>query len=171
MPLLPPEAETAMAETPAPQVAAKTPATAPGSPDSAKAETAKAAAAKAEAEKAAAAKAAEAKKLAEAKAAAEKAAAEKAAAEKARAEAAKKPVYFLQLGAFSSVDRAQAGWKEFAAKYEKELEKLGPDIQPVRTGDKTMYRLRAGPISLKARADSLCGKLKATGQPCLVADK
>lgn len=89
----------------------------------------------------------------------------------AKPEAPKKPAYFLQLGAFSTVERAQAGWKEFSAKYEKELEKLGPDIQPVRTGDKTMYRLRAGPISLKVRADSLCGKLKAAGQPCLVADQ
>ena len=163
-PMLPPEAEAAIAETPA--TALKVAPESASTTDAAKAEAARAAAAKAEAEKAAAAKAAEAKKLAEAKAAAEKAA-----AEKAKAEAAKKPVYFLQLGAFSSVDRAQVGWKEFAAKYEKELEKLGPDIQPVRTGDKTMYRLRAGPISLKARADSLCGKLKATGQPCLVADK
>lgn len=160
-PLLPPEAEAAMAETPAPRAVAK--ADAGKAAEAAKADAARAAAAKAEAEKAAAAKAAEAK-AAEAKAKAE-------AEAKAKAEAAKKPAYFLQLGAFSSVDRAQAGWKEFAAKYEKELEKLGPDIQPVKTGDKTMYRLRAGPISLKARADSLCGKLKAAGQPCLVADK
>lgn len=89
----------------------------------------------------------------------------------AKPEAPKKPAYFLQLGAFSSVERAQAGWQQFSAKYEKELEKLGPDIQPVKTGNNTMYRLRAGPISLKVRADSLCGKLKAAGQPCLVADQ
>lgn len=89
----------------------------------------------------------------------------------AKPETPKKPAYFLQLGAFSSVERARTGWQEFSAKYEKELEKLGPDIQPVRTGSSTMYRLRAGPISLKARADSLCGKLKAAGQPCLVADQ
>lgn len=89
----------------------------------------------------------------------------------AKPEAPRKPAYFLQLGAFSTIERAQAGWEQFSARYEKELEKLGPDIQPVQTGDKTMYRLRAGPISLKARADSLCGRLKAAGQPCLVADR
>ena len=178
-PLLPPEAEAAMAETPTPQAVAKTPESKPETgPAAAKADAGKADAAKAaEAAKAEAARAAEAKAKAEAeKAAAAKAAEAKARAEAekaaaAKAEAAKKPAYFLQLGAFSSVDRAQTGWRDFAAKYEKELEKLGPDIQPVKTGDKTMYRLRAGPISLKARADSLCGKLKAAGQPCLVAEK
>lgn len=133
---------------------AQAPAVAQAAPQTAATATAEAAKA-AEAARAEAARA-EAKKLAEAK---------------AKAEAPKKQVYFLQLGAFSSVDRAQAGWQEFSAKYEKELEKLGPDIQPVKTGTKTMYRLRAGPISLKARADSLCGKLKATGQACLVADQ
>lgn len=92
-------------------------------------------------------------------------------AEEARPEVPKKPAYFLQLGAFSSVERANAGWQQFSATYEKELENLGPDIQPVKTGDKTMYRLRAGPISLKARADSLCNRLKKAGQACLVAEK
>lgn len=149
--LLPPEAQAPAVAQAAPQTAATATAESAKAAEAARAEAARLAAAKAEA-----AKAAEAKKLAEAK---------------AKAEVPKKQVYFLQLGAFSSVDRAQAGWQEFSAKYEKELEKLGPDIQPVKTGTKTMYRLRAGPISLKARADSLCGKLKATGQACLVADQ
>ncbi|MCH8685558.1 SPOR domain-containing protein [Pedomonas mirosovicensis] len=92
-------------------------------------------------------------------------------AEEAKPEAPRKPAYFLQLGAFSSIERANAGWQQFSQKYEKELEKLSPDIQPVKTGNKTMYRLRAGPVSLKVRADSLCARLKKAGQPCLVADQ
>lgn len=175
-PLLPPEAEAAMAAPQAPKAAPKAAEPAPVAPKTeiAKADTAKAEAARAQAEKAEAARLAAEKAEAEKAAAAARAEAARKQAEaeaKAKAEAAKKPVYFLQLGAFSSVDRAQAGWQEFAAKYSKELESLGPDVQPVRTGDKTMYRLRAGPISLKARADSLCGKLKAAGQPCLVAER
>lgn len=82
----------------------------------------------------------------------------------------KKPVYFLQLGAFSSTDRAQAGWQQFSERYEQ-LKDLRPDIQPIKTGDKTMYRLRAGHISLRVRADSICAKLKAAGQPCIVAEQ
>lgn len=164
-PLLPPGAEAAMAAPQAPMAAPKAAETAPVAP---KTETAKAEAGKAQAEKAEAARLAAEKAEAEKAAAAAKA---ESARKQAEAEAARKPVYFLQIGAFSSIDRAQAGWREFAAKYEKELENLGPDIQPVRTGDKTMYRLRAGPISLRARADSLCGKLKAAGQPCLVAER
>lgn len=80
------------------------------------------------------------------------------------------PVYLVQLGAFSTVERAQAGWIEFSQKYD-ELKGLSADIQPVSTGAKTMYRLRGGSISYRPKAESICGKLKAAGQPCIIVEK
>lgn len=80
------------------------------------------------------------------------------------------PVYYVQLGAFSSKDRAQAGWIQFAQKFD-ELKGLSADIQPVSAGAKTMYRLRGGAISYRPKAESICTRLKAAGQPCIIVDK
>lgn len=80
----------------------------------------------------------------------------------------KKSGYFLQLGAFSTTERAQQGWSEFSQKY-GELKGLSPDFQPVSVGSKTMYRLRASGLSSQPRAEDICAKLKAKGQACIVA--
>ncbi len=73
----------------------------------------------------------------------------------------------LQVGAFSSVERANQGWSEISAKFAG-LRGLSPDIVPVKVGSNTMYRLRAAGVSASARGAQICTELKAAGQPCLI---
>jgi cell division protein FtsN len=71
---------------------------------------------------------------------------------------------YVQLGAFSSRDRAEAAWASMTGK--PGLSGLSSNIQ-VAGADK--FRLRAGPIGSRAQADAVCAQVKASGQACIVA--
>ena len=71
---------------------------------------------------------------------------------------------YVQLGAFSTRDRATVAWNKASADYTElkgqhhSLQVAGPD----------KIRLRVGPVS-RAEADSMCASLKQQGQACLIA--
>jgi cell division septation protein DedD len=63
----------------------------------------------------------------------------------------------VQLGAFSSADKAEAAWAAMAA---RNPSLSGHKVVPIEVGGKTLYRLRAsGPAGV-------CAKVKAGGDAC-----
>ena len=70
----------------------------------------------------------------------------------------------LQLGAFSSSAKAEAAWKSLSGRYTY-LADLTKQVSPVKSGDATLYRLRAAGASSSA-AQSLCNRLKVAGEAC-----
>ncbi|HWW22134.1 MAG TPA: SPOR domain-containing protein [Steroidobacteraceae bacterium] len=73
---------------------------------------------------------------------------------------------FVQLGAFSSKERAQSQWETLAARFPTELKSLKPDYVPGKSKHGTVYRLRV-PVSSVAAAKGLCGTLKKHSQLCV----
>jgi hypothetical protein len=73
---------------------------------------------------------------------------------------------FVQLGAFSSKQRAQSQWKQLAARFPAELKSLKPDYVQGKSKHGTLYRLRV-PVSSVAAAKGLCGTLKKRQQLCV----
>jgi cell division septation protein DedD len=71
----------------------------------------------------------------------------------------------VQLGAFSTEAKAKAAWKTLSKRFAY-LAPLTPVILPVKSGETTLYRLRAsgGP------AGSICARLKVAGEACAVAN-
>jgi cell division septation protein DedD len=71
----------------------------------------------------------------------------------------------VQLGAFSSEAKARSAWKTLSKRFSY-LAPLTPVILPVKSGDATLYRLRAtgGP------AGSICARMKIAGEACAVAN-
>lgn len=76
-----------------------------------------------------------------------------------------RPPHTVQLGAFSSPEKAEAAWAAAAAKSPK-LAGKRKQVVAVESGGKTLYRLRAtGPD-----AAGLCDELKAAGLACSMVD-
>lgn len=75
----------------------------------------------------------------------------------------------LQLGSFRSVNGADDAWKRISQKHGGTLKGLDYTIERADLGSKgVFYRLQAGPIPSRQKADNLCGKLKAGNQGCFV---
>lgn len=72
----------------------------------------------------------------------------------------------VQLGAFSEEANAQKLWTSLEGKI-AELTLLQPFLKA--TG--TVTRLQAGPFATRGSAEAMCGKVKATGQACLVVPR
>jgi hypothetical protein len=68
----------------------------------------------------------------------------------------------IQLGAFSSEAAANAAWTGLAKRFAY-LEPLTHSVVEVKSGDKTIYRLRAS----GAGAANICGRLKIAGEDCV----
>lgn len=75
----------------------------------------------------------------------------------------------VQLGAFSSEALAINAWKMLSAKNPAALGALNSHVVSVAVNGKTLYRLQAGMLQSRAAADSVCAKLKAANQTCIVA--
>lgn len=71
----------------------------------------------------------------------------------------------IQLGAFSSRDKAEEGWQTARAAH-PDLRGLVPQIVMSAQGGSAIHRLRAGVVS-EARAREICAKLNAAGQACV----
>jgi cell division septation protein DedD len=78
--------------------------------------------------------------------------------------------YVLQLGAFSSRDRAMAGWSDYQSKYSA-LGGLSADVQSIQSGGKTLFRLRASSLSSESAANAKCAEIKSQGLNCIVAKR
>ena len=78
--------------------------------------------------------------------------------------------YRVQLGAFRSEDAAKKAWRDLQKKHEELLSGEVYKIQSVEIKGKGLfYRLQAGAFGARDDAASLCTKLKAEKQDCLVA--
>lgn len=74
----------------------------------------------------------------------------------------------VQLGAVRSEADAKAEWQRLAKKYPSQLGSLTFSVQKADLGAKGVFwRVRGGPVSSDVGAD-ICGKLKASGQSCIV---
>ena len=74
----------------------------------------------------------------------------------------------IQLAALRSEAEVQSDWARRQAKLPSLLGNLTLHIESVEVkGKGTFYRMQAGPLSDKAAADALCGKLKAEKMDCL----
>lgn len=74
--------------------------------------------------------------------------------------------YGVQLGAFSSAERANEEWKKLAASSAGTLDGLNPRVVVGDAGGKTIYRLQAE-VRDEAQARAVCGGLKAANKPCV----
>lgn len=72
----------------------------------------------------------------------------------------------VQLGAFSSADRANAEWKKLQAEAAGTLDGLEPRVVVGDAGGKTIYRLQAE-VRDEAQARAICGGLKVANKPCV----
>lgn len=75
--------------------------------------------------------------------------------------------YGVQLGAFSTADKARAEWQRISGQFSGVLGGLAPVVAPVKSGAGSLYRLRASTASESA-ARGICESLRAQGQPCVV---
>lgn len=76
--------------------------------------------------------------------------------------------YQVQLGAYGTQKGAANAWRQLRRKHYGELKSLKSNYPAVETGDRTLYRLRVGPLAGQVEADELCLTLKSKGQPCIV---
>lgn len=73
----------------------------------------------------------------------------------------------VQLGAFSSAERANEEWKKLAAAAPGTLDGLAPRVVVGDAGGKTIYRLQSE-VRDEAQARAVCGGLKAAHMSCVV---
>lgn len=72
----------------------------------------------------------------------------------------------VQLGAFSSAERANAEWKKLQAEAAGTLDGLQPRVVVGETSGKAIYRLQAQ-VRDEAQARAICGGLKVAKKPCV----
>lgn len=72
----------------------------------------------------------------------------------------------LQLGAYGSQAKAEAGWATLSKKHGY-LAALKKSIAPAEVGGATVYRLR---VDAGAESAAICAKLKAAGENCIQAN-
>lgn len=73
----------------------------------------------------------------------------------------------VQLGAFNSAASADQVWSKLSGRVGA-LGGLRKSVQPVETGGRTLYRLRAGGIASEAQAASVCAAVQAAGEQCVI---
>jgi cell division septation protein DedD len=77
--------------------------------------------------------------------------------------------YRVQLVALKSEDAAKSAWTNFQKKYPDLLNGLSLNVVKIDLGGNGIfYRVQAGPLTDRAAANDLCGKLGQRGQSCLV---
>jgi len=86
-----------------------------------------------------------------------------------RALAAVESPYQIQLGAFGSDADARSQWEAVKRSNPDLLAGLELIVQPVQSGGRLLYRMRAAPFENRPAAVSICEALKARGQACIVA--
>jgi cell division septation protein DedD len=74
--------------------------------------------------------------------------------------------YGVQLGAFSSAERANEEWKKLQADAAGLLDGLAPRVVVGESQGKTLYRLQAE-VRDEAQARAICGGLKVANKPCV----
>ncbi len=72
----------------------------------------------------------------------------------------------IQLGAFGEEANAQKLWNSLESKIDDLT-----GLQPYLKSAGSVTRLQAGPFATRGSAEAMCGKVKATGQACLVVPR
>ena len=72
----------------------------------------------------------------------------------------------VQLGAFSSAERANAEWRKLQSEAAGTLDGLAPRVVVGESSGKTIYRLQAE-VHDEAQARAICGGLKVAKKPCV----
>jgi cell division septation protein DedD len=72
----------------------------------------------------------------------------------------------VQLGAFSSAERANEEWIQLKAQAPGTLDGLEPRVVVAEVSGKTIYRLQAA-VRDEAQARAICGGLKVASKPCV----
>lgn len=72
----------------------------------------------------------------------------------------------VQLGAFSSAERANEEWTKLSASSKGLLDGLSPRVVVGESGGKKIYRLQAQ-VHDEAQARAVCGGLKSANKPCV----
>ncbi|MGG7565433.1 SPOR domain-containing protein [Rhodovulum sp. DZ06] len=73
----------------------------------------------------------------------------------------------VQLGAFNSPEVAEAEWKRLSAKHADVLGGAVHAVTTVKSGGRTLYRLRAGPADNRGAAQNICAAIKNRRDPCV----
>ena len=76
--------------------------------------------------------------------------------------------YAVQISSRRSPESAQAAWRQLSRKYASVLRGQSPDIRRVNIEGKGVYYRVRVPASSKAKAGSICAKLKKRGGSCFV---
>lgn len=75
----------------------------------------------------------------------------------------------VQLAAVSDPAAARTEWSRLQGRFPDALGSLSLQVEPVEVeGKGKLYRIQAGPLPSREKADSLCSELKGQGQPCIV---
>jgi hypothetical protein len=75
----------------------------------------------------------------------------------------------VQLGAFNSREIAEGEWRRHLSRNADLLGELGHVVTTVESGGRTLWRLRAGPLEARRRAQELCAALEARDDACIPA--
>lgn len=81
--------------------------------------------------------------------------------------AAKASGFGVQIGAFSTQDKAEAQWRLIEQRHRRELAGATHQIAAGKAGSRTVYRLKV-PQASQVAAKDLCRRLSAAGQACVV---
>lgn len=76
----------------------------------------------------------------------------------------------VQLGAYGTEASASRAWRTVRGKFANQLGGKTPSYEAVQSGDRTLYRLRVGPLATRAEADQVCLALRAGQQACIVVN-
>jgi len=74
--------------------------------------------------------------------------------------------YAVQLGAFSSAANADTAWKQLSSRSAAELQGLTPQVVPVVSAGRSLYRLQVR-VASQVAAHQLCHQLQQHSQACL----
>jgi len=74
--------------------------------------------------------------------------------------------YGIQLGAFSSQEKADARWQFMAAQFASQLQGLASRVVAADTPQGRIYRLQAD-VGEESRARAICEALREQSQPCV----
>jgi cell division septation protein DedD len=91
----------------------------------------------------------------------------KAAAAQATKPKAESRGYAVQLGAFTSEDRARKAWQAVSTRHASDLKGLAPNYVAANTSSGRLVRLQAS-VRGESEARRLCAALKKTGDACVV---
>ena len=72
----------------------------------------------------------------------------------------------MQLGAFSSAERANAEWNKLKSEAAGTLDGLEPRVVVGESGGKAIYRLQAE-VRDEVQARAICGGLQVAKKPCV----